>query len=73
MNVNVKKVKTVIVSRDGGGVVNITVDGQKAEQVRQFKYLVPYLLFENCSNLSLLDIKAELPWQKMHSTREKRC
>ena len=38
MKINVKKTKTMIVSKSGG-VVNVLVDGQKVEQVHQFKYL----------------------------------
>ena len=39
MNINVQKTKTMIVRWDGGGVVNITVDGKRIEQVNSFKYL----------------------------------
>ena len=31
--------KTIVVRWDGGGVVNITVDGQRIEQVKSFRYL----------------------------------
>src|SRR6059036_3490061 len=34
-----KKQKTMVVLWDGGGVVNITVDVKKIEQVKSFKYL----------------------------------
>src|SRR5207245_5844750 len=39
MKINVQKTKTMVVCWDGGGVVNITVDGQRIEQVKSFKYL----------------------------------
>src|SRR6266516_7746890 len=39
MKINVQKTKTIVVSWDGGGVVNITIDGQRIEQVKSFKYL----------------------------------
>ena len=39
MKINVQKTKTMVVRWDGGGVVNITVDGQRIEQVKSFKYL----------------------------------
>ena len=39
MKINIKKTKTMVVSRTGGGVVDIKLDGQKIEQVRKFRYL----------------------------------
>src|SRR5206468_7618618 len=39
MKINVQKTKTMVVRWDGGGVVNITVDGLRIEQVKSFKYL----------------------------------
>src|SRR5207247_1178065 len=39
MKINVQKTKTMVVRWDGGGVVNITVDGKRIEQVKSFKYL----------------------------------
>src|SRR6266516_1762439 len=39
MKINAQKTKTMVVSWEGGGVVNITVDGRKIEQVKSFKYL----------------------------------
>ncbi len=39
MKINIQKTNTMLVCRDGGGVVNITVDGQRVEQVQSFKYL----------------------------------
>jgi hypothetical protein len=39
MKINVKKTKVMKVSRNGGGTINIMIDGQKVEQVDKFKYL----------------------------------
>jgi len=39
MKINVKKTKIMVVSREEGRTANITVDGQKVEQVKTFKYL----------------------------------
>ena len=39
MRINVKKTKVMKVSRNGGGVVNINVEGKRIEQVQQFRYL----------------------------------
>jgi hypothetical protein len=39
MKLNVKKTKTMLVSRKEGGTVNIVVDGQLLEQVKKFRYL----------------------------------
>jgi len=36
--VNVQKTKTMVVCWDGAGIVNITIDGQRIEQVKDFKY-----------------------------------
>ena len=39
MKINVKKTKTMVVSRTEGKTVNILIEGQKVEQVKKFKYL----------------------------------
>src|SRR6266496_3121856 len=39
MKINIQKTNTMLVCRDGGGIVNIRVDGQRVEQVQIFKYL----------------------------------
>src|SRR5688572_5876263 len=39
VKINVEKTKTMVMCKDGGGVVNITIDGQRVEQVESFKYL----------------------------------
>src|SRR6476661_412562 len=39
MKINIKKTKAVVVSRNGGERVNITIEGQSVEQVSKFRYL----------------------------------
>src|SRR6476469_617051 len=39
MKINIKKTKAIMVSRNGGGRVNITVEDQSIEQVSKFRYL----------------------------------
>src|SRR5688572_1678791 len=39
MKINGQKTKTLVMCKDGGGVVNITIDGQRVERVESFKYL----------------------------------
>ena len=39
MRVNVKKTKVMKISRNGGGEVNICINGQRVEQTDKFKYL----------------------------------
>src|SRR6478609_3148330 len=39
MKINIKKAKAMVVSRNGGERVNITVEGQSVEQVRKFRHL----------------------------------
>ena len=39
MKLNVKKAKTTVISRKGGGTVSIMVEGQRVEQVKKFNYL----------------------------------
>jgi len=39
MKIHVKKTKVMKISRKGGGEINIFLEGQKVEQVKQFKYL----------------------------------
>ena len=61
MKVNVKKTKAMVVSKDKGIVVNITVDGQQVEQVAKFKYLGS-LLSED--GRSLEDVKVRIGMAK---------
>ena len=44
MKVNGKKTKTMLVSKNRGGLVKITVDGQLLEQVNKFKYLGVWMM-----------------------------
>src|SRR6478736_8624095 len=39
MKINIKMTKAMVVSRNGGERVNITVEGQSVEQVSKFRYL----------------------------------
>ena len=39
MKINIKKTKAMVVSRNGGEGVNITVEGQNVEQVSKFRHL----------------------------------
>ena len=39
MKINVKKTKVMVVSREEGKAVNQTIDGQKVQQVKTYKYL----------------------------------
>ena len=39
MRINIKKTKTMVVSKKDGRTVSIMIDGQKVEQVKTFKYL----------------------------------
>ena len=39
MKLNVKKTKVIKISRNGGGIVRIIVEGQRIEHVTKFKYL----------------------------------
>ena len=39
MKINIKKTKAMVVSRNQGERVNITVESQSVEQVRKFRYL----------------------------------
>ncbi len=36
IKINIQKTKTIVVCRDGRGVVNITLDGQRIEQAESF-------------------------------------
>src|SRR2546426_8858299 len=39
MKINIKKTKTMVVSKKENGTVSILIDGQRVEQVKTFKYL----------------------------------
>src|SRR5688572_6198032 len=62
MKINVQKTKTMIMCKDGGGVVNITIDGQRVEQLQSFKYLGA-IISEDYFR-SLHDVKARIALAK---------
>lgn len=61
MKINVPKTKTMVVCWEGGGVVNVTVDGQRVEQVDSFKYLGS-IISEDGTNLR--DVKTRIALAK---------
>src|SRR2546425_9815896 len=61
MKINIKKTKTMVVRWDGGGVVNITVDGKKIEQVKSFKYLGSVIMEDGRSHS---DVKVRIAMAK---------
>src|SRR6267154_1448548 len=61
MKINVQKTKTMVVRWDGGGVVNITVDGQRIEQVTSFKYLGSIITEDGRSDV---DVKSRIAMAK---------
>src|SRR6267154_4358154 len=61
MKNNVQRTKTMVVRWDGGGVVNITVDGQRIEQVKSFKYLGLIITEDGRSDV---DVKSRIAMAK---------
>ena len=61
MKINIKKIKAMVVSRNGGERVNITVEGQSIEQVSKFRYLGS-LISEN--GRCLYDVKTRIGMAK---------
>ena len=61
MMMNVQKIKTMIVSRDEEQVVNITINGQRVEQVRNFKYLGSNISEDG---YNLVDVKTRIACKK---------
>src|SRR2546425_6717000 len=61
MKINIKKTKTMVVRWDAGGVVNITVDGKKIEQVKSFKYLGSVIMEDGRSHS---DVKVSIAMAK---------
>src|SRR6267154_6522916 len=57
MKINVQKTKTMVVRWNGGGVVNITVGGQRIEQVKSFKYLGSIITEDERSDV---DVKSKI-------------
>ena len=57
MKINVQKTKAMVVTRDGGGEVNIKIDGQRLEQVTNFKYLGSFISEDG---RNLVDIKTRI-------------
>src|SRR3989441_9893865 len=54
MKINIQTTKTMVVRWDGGGVVNITVDGKKIEQVKSFKYLGSVIMEDGRSHSDVM-------------------
>ena len=67
MKINVKKTKTMMTSRRYGSVVNIVIEGKNVEQVKKFRYLGAMIKEDSRCDV---EIKQELEWRKMRSTRE---
>src|SRR5437899_9262602 len=61
MKINVQKTKTMVVRWDGGGVVNIIVDGKRIEQVKSFKYLCSVITEDGRSHS---DVKVRIAMAK---------
>ena len=71
MKINVQKTKTMVVRWDGGRVVNITVDGKRIQQVKNFKYLGSVII-RKTEEVTVMK-KSGLRWQRMHSIKGKSC
>ena len=56
-----KKRKAMVVCRDGGGIVNIIIDGEKVKQVASFKYQGSIITEDG---RSLNDVKAKIALAK---------
>ena len=61
MKINVKKTKTMVVSRTEGKKVDILIEGKRVEQVKQFKYLGS-VLTEDASCID--DVKQRIAMDK---------
>ena len=68
MKINIKKIQAMVVSRNGGERVNITVEGQIVEQVSKFRYLGS-LISEDGRCLD--DVKTRIGMEKVDSIKEK--
>ena len=69
MKINVQKTKIIVVRWDGGGVVNITVDGLRIEQVKSFKYLGS-VITEDGRRHSDVDIRIALAKDAFNKRKE---
>ena len=67
MMISVDKTKVMKVSRNGGEI-NISIDGQKVEQVSKFKYLGAWITEDGRSEV---EIRTRLGMQRMPSTSGK--
>ena len=63
-----RKTKTMVVSRDEGQVVNITIGGQRVEQIKNFKYLGSNILEDG---YNLVDMKMRISLAKEAFNRRK--
>src|SRR6266568_4292473 len=68
MKINIQKTTTMLMCRDGGGVVNITVDGQRVEHVQSFKYIGSIISEDG---RSLTDVKYRIALAKEAFNRSK--
>ena len=68
MKINVKKAKTMVVPRDIGRSMQIMVDGEQVEQVKQFKYLGTWLTEDSRSSV---DVKCRIALAKFAFTSRK--
>ena len=69
MKINIQKTNTMLVCRDGEGVVNITVDGQRVEQVQSFKYLGS-IISEDGRNLADVKYRIVLAKEAFNKSKE---
>ena len=68
MKINVKKTKTMVVSKSGIETVNIVVDGQRVEQVERFKYLGSFI---SKDGRCITGVKARIAMAKEAFSRRK--
>ena len=70
MRIDVKKTKTMVVSRTGGGIDDIKLDGQTNEQVKNFRYLGAMISEDGrCKD----DVKGRIGMAKKAFIRGKNC
>jgi len=61
MQINVQHTQIMVIRWDGGGIVNITIDGQRLEQVKNFIYLCSIITEDGRSNV---DVKTRIVMAK---------